>query len=309
MSSSNSDVGYPIRVVARRTGLKPDVIRAWERRYRAVAPGRSKGRHRLYSEEDIRRLQLLRRATEAGHSIGRIADLEEAGLLDLLQADAADRTSSGPAGENPYVASCLAAIAVLDEAALESELRRATVELGRSRVVDEVLAPLVEAVGRGYEEGSLRPMHEHLASSVVSSVARGFRSAFPVASSAPGLVVATPVHQHHEIGAVLAASVASSEGWRTTYLGGNLPAEEIAAAARATGATAVALSIVYPPDDGSLEEELRALRGALPGTPLLVGGRSAEDYEEVLAEIGAVRIPDFAEFRRALAAVRRARSS
>ena len=117
MSESTKDIGYPIRVAARRTGLKQDAIRAWERRYGAVAPSRSEGRHRLYSEEDIRRLQLLRRATEAGHSISRIATLDELALVELLEADTQDREDPAhrpSARGNPYLAACLEALPDLD---------------------------------------------------------------------------------------------------------------------------------------------------------------------------------------------------
>ncbi|MEM9293668.1 MAG: MerR family transcriptional regulator, partial [Acidobacteriota bacterium] len=75
---------HPIRVVARRTGLKTDLIRAWERRYGAIEPQRTAGRHRSYSEEDIHRLLLLRQATESGFPIGQVAQLPTADLEDLV---------------------------------------------------------------------------------------------------------------------------------------------------------------------------------------------------------------------------------
>ena len=81
----DSDVPrYPVRVVIARTGLTADVLRAWERRYGAVRPQRSGGRQRLYSEEDVTRLTLLRRATLAGHSIAEVARLRTEALEALV---------------------------------------------------------------------------------------------------------------------------------------------------------------------------------------------------------------------------------
>lgn len=74
---------YTIKLAAQRTGLSQHVIRAWERRYGAVKPSRSIGRHRLYTDEDIERLELLRNATAAGHSIRTIAALPAAKLKSL----------------------------------------------------------------------------------------------------------------------------------------------------------------------------------------------------------------------------------
>ena len=53
---------FSIHTAAERTGLSPHVIRAWERRYRAIEPERSAGKHRLYSEAEIQRLAMLSRA-------------------------------------------------------------------------------------------------------------------------------------------------------------------------------------------------------------------------------------------------------
>jgi DNA-binding transcriptional MerR regulator len=77
---------YPVRLVARRTGLTPHVLRAWERRYGVVVPARSEGGQRLYSDADIRRLELLRRLTDAGHSIARLARLPAEELALLVEA-------------------------------------------------------------------------------------------------------------------------------------------------------------------------------------------------------------------------------
>jgi DNA-binding transcriptional MerR regulator len=68
--STSGQKRHPIQVVARRTGLSPDVLRVWEKRYQAVEPGRTKTGRRLYSDDDIERLRLLREATSRGRRIG-----------------------------------------------------------------------------------------------------------------------------------------------------------------------------------------------------------------------------------------------
>ena len=67
----------------------------------------------------------------------------------------------------------------------------------------------------------------------------------------------------------------------------------------------MALSLVYPPDDALLREELRRLRRLLgPHTELLVGGRASAAYADVLREIGALRLDDLGELRHRLEEVR-----
>jgi methanogenic corrinoid protein MtbC1 len=95
------------------------------------------------------------------------------------------------------------------------------------------------------------------------------------------------------------------EGWRTTYLGPNLPAEEIAAAARMLQAKAVALSIAYPGNGPDLKAELRRLGRQLRGTAeIVVGGSAARRYQAVLDAMGARRLDDLAGLRAYLQAAR-----
>ena len=76
---------FAIKYVSQRTGLTPHVIRAWEKRYNAVVPERSPKNRRLYSEEDIQRLLLLKTITDAGHNISQVAKLETEDLTNLAQ--------------------------------------------------------------------------------------------------------------------------------------------------------------------------------------------------------------------------------
>ena len=73
-------------MVCRRTGLKPDLLRAWEKRFGAVRPVRSSGNLRLYSDADIEKLQLLHGAIRGGRRIGQIAALTPEELEEMVAA-------------------------------------------------------------------------------------------------------------------------------------------------------------------------------------------------------------------------------
>ncbi len=298
-------------MVVRRTGLKPDLIRAWERRYGAVEPGRSATRRRFYSDAEIDRLGLLSRVVRAGHSISQVAQLANAELEELIARDAPQQPPSKPTTRTgSYLASCLAAVQRLDPGDLEAGLRRASVELSTFELLEKLMAPLLENIGEQWRQGVLRPFHEHMASAVIraflSSLNTGGGGGGAGASPlAPVLIAATPARQRHEIGAMLAAAAAAAEGWRVLYLGADLPPEEIAAAAVHQGAKVVALSLVHPPDDALLREELRRLRRLLgPDAELVVGGQASIAYGDVLREIGALRLDDLARFRHRLREIR-----
>jgi methylmalonyl-CoA mutase cobalamin-binding subunit len=115
---------------------------------------------------------------------------------------------------------------------------------------------------------------------------------------APEVVVATPAGQQHGIGAMLVAASAATVGWRVTYLGADLPAEDIAEAVRSRGADAVALSLIYPPDDPDLPGELVRIWNELPsGVEVVVGGASAGSYSQTIRAIGATVAKDLEGLR------------
>jgi len=309
---------HSIGVVVRRTGLRADLIRAWERRYGVVEPARSPTRRRVYSDAEVERLLLVRRAIDGGRSIGDVAALSDPELEELIAGDAVaqgggERGLPG-GGSRPVVEqtdsaaildACLDSIRRLDQAALEAELDGAAIALSRIHLIDRLLAPLLEQIGVAWRQGTLRPAHEHLASAAVRSFLGRLLDSGRRSGVAPRLVVTTPPRQGHELGALLVAAAAAAEGWEAVYLGAELPVEEIAAAVHLVGARAAALSIVYPPDDPDLGAELTRLRCLLPETAaLLVGGRGAPAYRAVLEAADAIVLNDLAELRGTLAALR-----
>ena len=309
--------GHPIKVAVRRTGLSAHVIRVWEKRYGAVVPARTPTNRRLYSDEDIVRLQWLRQAVEAGQSIGRIAGLPTPELVKLVRAEgtpalSAPKPAGGEAeadgsGEPPeFLERALVAVQGLDAAALEEQLVRASAALSQPDLLEELVQPLMERVGRMWHEGNLRVADEHMATAVVRSFVGSLQAGFQLSETAPHAVATTPAGQLHEMGALLASVAAASEGWNSTFLGPNLPAEEIAGAAAQKGARAVLLSISYPGDDPRLGGELLKLGRLLgAGTALFAGGRAVPQYRRFLEGAGGVALDNLGGLRDALGLLRR----
>jgi DNA-binding transcriptional MerR regulator/methylmalonyl-CoA mutase cobalamin-binding subunit len=304
---------HPIQVVARRTGLTADVIRAWERRYRAVSPARTETGRRLYSDADVKRLALMRRATEAGRRIGDVANLADEALAALVAADQAPQVKTATDTRPPmagavvkrHLSACLTAVENMQPETLESALESARVALSTPVLLDEVITPLIRRIGDGWRSGSMRVAHEHLASAILHPFLSRLRISTLMPSAGPAAVIATLAGQHHELGALMAAVAAASEDWNVIYLGASLPAEEIAYAAACSEARVVGLSIVYPADDPQLTDQLQRLRTALPDSvALMVGGAAAASYSQVLKKIGASTPDDLAQFRLALGQLR-----
>jgi DNA-binding transcriptional MerR regulator len=84
-AANTEEVCFRIGAASRITGIPVDTLRIWERRYGVVTPERSKGADRLYKQEDIKRLGLLKKLVDRGHSIGSIAGLSDTALEKQLE--------------------------------------------------------------------------------------------------------------------------------------------------------------------------------------------------------------------------------
>ncbi len=301
---------YPIKAVSKRTGLTAHVIRIWEKRYGAVEPDRTATNRRLYSEQQIERLSLLREITQSGHSIGPVAKLPTEKLRQLAAQAGRQNPpppTAGASSQSPQLDDCIDAVKALDSGALEESLKRGLTELGTQGLLQRVIAPLAQAIGDLWRDGSITAAHEHFASAVIRIFLGHVARPFAAPERAPVLVVATPSGQLHELGALLAGAAASNLGWRVTYLGASLPAAEIAGAARQNRARAVALSLVYPEDDPRMEGELAQLRELLPAeVALLAGGRAVPAYRKTLDHLGVLQVRDLTQLCLALDGMRKA---
>jgi methanogenic corrinoid protein MtbC1 len=246
----------------------------------------------------------LRRATEAGHTIGNVAQLADEQLESLI-----DEQSSGipqPPKNIDYLERAVTAIKNLDAPGIQEVLDRGAVHFGQHGLLLKVVGPLAQTVGDLWETGEITAAHEHLATSVIRTFLTNAVTQFAHDEHAPGLVVATLAGQLHELGAVIVAAAASNAGWRVTYLGPSLPAAEIAGAAIQSQSRAVALSLVFPEGNPDIARQLAELRRLLgPQIKLIVGGRAALSYKSAMERADAVHVPELSSLLPVLRSIQR----
>lgn len=288
------DARHPIGVVADRTGLTPEALRAWERRYGVVSPTRSQGGQRLYSDADIARLSLLVKSSQVGRSVGSLARLPTR-ELELLVAQDADQGQVRPIPSVEHLALAMAAVRDMAPDRLGSLLRRALLSLGTIEFLEQVLSPLLIEIGTEWHAGRLEIVHEHAASAVVQQLLGRLTGELEVTSPSPCALIATPMGQRHSQGAMIAGAVAAHDGWRVVWLGADLPGAQIATAARDHAPDIVGLSVLTTDNLETLRSELLDLRKGLDaGTPLLIGGSGAP----VLSDLdGISEVRDLAHWR------------
>jgi methylmalonyl-CoA mutase cobalamin-binding subunit/DNA-binding transcriptional MerR regulator len=269
---------YPLRTVAAMTGLTPDLIRVWEKRYQVVAPIRGARGARLYTAGDVAHLRLLARAVGGGRAIGDVAALRPAELEKLVAQRSPDGQELGSwqttSPREHFVARILERLEGFDEAAIARLLGDSFVALGTRAFVHEVVEPLVQRVGACWADGELSIAEEHLLTGTLRNLLAGLIHSRVGAGRR--VLLATPAGERHEIGLLLVALLALDAGANVVYLGIDLPAAEIVTAARRAQVGVVGLSLVAGENRAHAIHEVKAVQRALPvEIELWLGGADA----------------------------------
>jgi methanogenic corrinoid protein MtbC1 len=211
-----------------------------------------------------------------------------------------DRPSERQA--NGYVKDVLEALEAMDGDRLNGSLMRAAVALTSREFLDGVVVPLLYEAGDLWEDGHICPAHEHLLSAQLSRVLGWLSNSIWVPRGAPKALAATPAGQRHEFGALLGSIIGAEEGWSVTYLGADLPVQDIVTAVRVSGAKLVMLSVVMPQDAEEIVAVLRELRDSVgPHPRILVGGAAVAGLRDEIDASGATPLLDLAALRASLA--------
>ena len=252
---------YPMRFVTKVTGLTSDTIRAWERRYSAILPDRSAGNTRLFSAEDVRRLTLLKEATEQGHAISAIAPLDVEELSALVNTDPDEALTPEITRTDPVVSKYLNAIIRFETTRAMSLLRRAAATLEPREFALTVAAPILRDVGRRWASSEIGIAQEH----IVSGQMAALLASIPTQrfANAPAIMLATPPQHLHQFGLLIGALLVGLKGFEVINLGADLPFEELAWAFQMAKPQVLAISVARAPEDkaelGSLSRGLAML--------------------------------------------------
>ena len=251
--------GHRIGEFARRVGVTPELLRAWEQRYGLLRPVRTPGGFRLYGEEDAERVARMRRGLEEGLSAAEAARaaLETPPSADHLLDDARARLMS--------------AIEAYDEAAVQAALDDGLAAFGLEAFVRNLILPTLTAVGRGWEQGSVEISQEHFASNLIRGRLLSLARLWGRGSGPLALLACAPGEQH-DTTLLAFGLILRSYGWRILFLGADTPLSTLQDAASTT-APAVIVLVTF--DTALVEAEGTALRRLARIAPLFLSGPGA----------------------------------
>ena len=234
--TTNSEPTFNLKVVIRETGLKPDTLRAWERRYGLPDPQRTEGGHRLYTRRDIDMLKWLMARQEEGVSISRAVN-----LWQTLEAEGKDPiqehiTYDSSVEEERFTPLSLAGNAMdqlreqwikaclsFDEKKARDILNQAFVFYSPESVCFAILQQGLHEIGEGWFSGNVTVQQEHFASALALQRVQALLLASPPPTRPERILVGCAPEDDHTFSALMIALMLRRQGWDALYLGASVP--------------------------------------------------------------------------------------
>lgn len=281
MTISNEGPYFNLKAVVLQTGLKPDTLRAWERRYGLPTPQRSSGGHRLYARHDIETLKWLTARQQEGLSIARAVDLWrqiEGEGQNPLAAPANAVSPTVPSHAPPalgarlielredWIFACLA----YDEQRSEQVLAQAFALYSPETVALELLQAAMSRIGDKWYRGEATVQQEHFCSALANRRLEALIMASPPPTRQGRILIACPPQERHVFSLLLLTFLLRRRGWDVIYLGANVPLERLETTLTMTRPQLVVMAAQRLTSAASLLEAARFLQAE--GVPLGYGG-------------------------------------
>lgn len=238
MNEINRTPTYNLKVVIRETGLKPDTLRAWERRYGLPNPQRTAGGHRLYSQYDIEMIKWLIDRQNEGMRINRAVQLWRSyveqdqnplQVMPVIEESVSPVPTPVISGKTldeiseKWVEACLS----FDESQAENILTQAFARYPLETVCLEVIRKGLSRVGELWYAGESTVQQEHFASALAIRRLNALLAAAPAPTRKGRILAACPPGEDHTFPLLLITLLLRMRNWDVVYLGANVPINKL----------------------------------------------------------------------------------
>jgi MerR family transcriptional regulator, light-induced transcriptional regulator len=272
---------YRIKAVSRLLGVRPELLRMWEKRYHLFKPQRAGNRYREFDDEDVQLLRYICKQIDQGRAIGELAAEGREALL-RQSATAEAHTPAAQPDHAILIDALLEAAQRLDKRRLEAKLAEGAALYSFATLLTAVVTPWMHRMGELWAGGQLAIASERLATAVLTQrLLTMLQATLPVAPASV-LLCACPAGERHELGLLSFAYTIQQAGWHVCYLGADLPLSELQYACQHLQPALVALSLTHTIDKQSYLETVQEIDTLFAGTyPIWIGGQAVARYHHL----------------------------
>jgi len=268
---------YTLNDLELLTGIKPDTIRIWERRYGLTKPHRTETNRRRYSDEDLRKLLNISVLLRNGFRISQIAEMSE----KEIEENTLHATNLNTEKDD-FLDSLLSAMTKFDEAAVNEILLKAVINFGIEKTFSTIVFPFLNKVGLMWHTGMINIGSEHFISNIFR---RRLIAAFdnlnePLVSDSKKVMLFLPEKELHELGLLYYAWIIRQEGHRVLYLGQSTPLLAATESARVWDPDIIITGVLSLLPMADPDFYLKELRNSFPDKKILISGALADLAEK-----------------------------
>lgn len=268
---------YTLNDLERLTGIKPDTIRIWEKRYGLTIPGRTSTNRRRYSDEDLRKLLNISVLLKSGYRISQIAEMS----VNDLDSNTANVLLTKTKNDD-FIVSLLSAMTKFDEVAVNEILLKAVIMFGVEKTFSDIVFPFLDRVGMMWHTGMINIGSEHFISNIFR---RRLIAAFdnlnePPVDGSKKVMLFLPEKELHELGLLYYAYITRKEGHRVLYLGQSTPLLAATESARVWDPDIIITGVLSLLPIADPDLFLKELRNAFQGKKIIVAGALADMAEK-----------------------------
>ena len=209
---------FTIKDIENLCGIKAHTLRIWEQRYNLLTPKRKASKHRLYDNEDLKKLLRISILYHRGLKISKIAQLSEAAIIHDIQG-----TTPGKEEYHYHIARLIEKAIDLDKEGFVARLNEVIMLIGFESCIVQVCYPLLQKIGLLWMTDGIIPAQEHFCSYIVEhKIIAETDKLPPPPKEAPEIVLFSPHGEYHELPLYFINYLLRKYGWTTLFLGSNV---------------------------------------------------------------------------------------
>lgn len=258
---------YKIKDIEILTGIKSHTIRIWEKRYGILKPLRTTTKIRTYSDQDLKEILNVAILNKNGWKISHIADFSLSERNEKVLSLQKEPTSE------IYMEKLLLALLDMNETLFQDTLNFLIEKYGIEKWYAHYISVFLNQIGVMWIAGTIHPAQEHFISNMIrQKLIAATAGLVAPKENAKKIILFLPEDEWHELSLLFYNYLLRSKGFRTYYMGQNLPFDAVLDSVKQIQPAALVTSLISAKNEGEIISYFEKMKNAVHPIPIYAGG-------------------------------------
>ena len=264
---------YSIKDLEQLSGIKAHTIRIWEKRYSLIDPSRTSTNIRFYSDDDLKKIINVSLLNNNGIKISKIANMSSDDISTKVM-----KISEVQHDASVHIDQMVLAMIDMEEEMFEKILNNLILRFGFEKMITDMVYPFLEKIGILWQTHSITPAQEHFISNLIRQKIIVAIDGLPIPpKSSKTILLFLPEGEMHEMGLLFYHYLTRKAGYRTYYLGQNVPHEDLKKVVQVHQPD-ILLTSISASLNISIEHYFKTLTSDFPQLAILISGHQTQKF-------------------------------